>query len=309
MTAHRTLDDACRAVGILPPRRPPVPGRWTATPAEGKGPSNTAGRVTIDATGRGLAWNWITNERAAFGEGASDTAADPRAREAERRRMAAEARALAERHAEAAAIATAIVRACTPATHPYHAAKGFPDEQGLVIADPRAVIPRTPLGEAITYALPEGEGPFLVIPGRIGRDVVTVQIITPEGVKKNLYGARMGGAHLRIATGRETWVAEGIATALSVRAALRLLNRPATVLCAFAAANVARVAAAIPGSIIAADHDAPNPHLHGKGAGEFHAEASGRPWIMPPAPGDWNDHHQAHGLRAVALALREVKPG
>lgn len=303
MSLCAAMSDACRAVGIVPPARA-LPGRWVPCPAEGKPRSNTAGRVLIARDGRsGIAWNWITGEHRRFAEeGAGPSPAAPRPS------PAAERQAAAERRAEVAAICAAILRACAPARHPYLAAKGFPTEVGLVIAAPHRAVPATRTGRAVLRALPEADQPLLVVPGRIGGIVTTLQFITAEGIKKNILAGRMGGAVHRIATGRETWVCEGIATALSVRAALRLLGRSATVLCAFAAANVARVAHAMPDAIVAADNDKPIPQFEGQGAGEWFARVSGRRWIMPPERGDWNDFHQAHGLEAVAAALKGVQP-
>ena len=301
MSLTDAMRRACAQVGIVPPRSIKR-GRWTPCPVEGKPASNGSGRVLLwdDGTG-GTAWNWITNAKVNF-RADGEVGKAPRI---DREAMQHKLRQEAERHAQVAAICAGIVRACTACKHPYLERKGFPDEVMLVVDDPRPHIPRTELGEAIIRALPEG-GPLLVAPGWIGRDVRTVQFIAPDGSKKNILGGEMGGASLRIATGRETWVCEGIATALSVRAALRLLGRSATVLSAFSAANVGKVAKGIPRSVIAADHDKPQDTLHGLGAGEFYARQSGRPYAMPPEVGDWNDHHMAHDLRTVALRLREV---
>jgi putative DNA primase/helicase len=224
-----------------------------------------------------------------------------------RRDPKAERRA-ADEHAEVARICTAIVRACRHDQHLYLAAKGFADTRGLVIDDLRPLIPQHELGRAITRALPDGPGPWLIVPGWIENTLATVQIIGQDGAKRNILRGQMSGSSYRISTGHETWVCEGIATALSVRAALQFLGRSATVLCAFAANNAARVAASIRGAIVAADHDKPIKHLNGLGTGEFYARASGRQWTMPPEAGDWNDYHQRHGLRATALLLREVRP-
>src|SRR5690606_22468270 len=119
----------------------------------------------------------------------------------------------------------------------YLTAKGFPDELGLVHEAPQREFPGGWLGEAMAKAMPEGEGPWLIVPGRVGKAITTVQFIGTDGAKKNLLRGRMDGAAHRIATGAETWVCEGIATALTIRAALRLLGRSATVLSAFAASN------------------------------------------------------------------------
>lgn len=303
MSIHDAMKDACAAVGIQPPRKT-MPGRWIASPVVGKSPANTSGRVLIHDDGQGgIAWNWATGQQQSFRVGREAGKPAPR----RERDPDAERRAEAERQ-DVENIAAAIVRGCQQATHPYLARKGFPDELGLVVNDPRAMMPDTPLGRRLAAAVPEAEGPMLIVPGRIGRTITTVQFITPDGVKKNILGGRMGGAAHRIATGRETWVCEGIATALSVRAALRLLGRSATVLSAFSASNVAKVASSIPGAIIGADNDRPVDAFDGLGTGEFYARKAGGPWVQPPALGDWNDHHAAEGLRSVALLLREVKP-
>jgi putative DNA primase/helicase len=226
---------------------------------------------------------------------------------APKRDIDAERRA-AQEQAEVARICGAIVRAAVSAPHPYLEAKGFPEDHGLVLDDLRPLIPDHQLGQDIAFRLPEGDGPWLIIPGRIGQQITTIQIIGPDGTKKNIYRGQMKGASHRIATGRETWVCEGIATALSVRAALRLLGRSATVFSAFSAANVSTVAKRLSGAIIAADHDKPLPQLHDKGTGEYYAEQSGCIWTMPPAMGDFNDMHKRDGLRAVAMQLRGVRP-
>jgi putative DNA primase/helicase len=304
VTLDDAIQEACHAVGIVPPARV-RPGVWVPCPVEGKPRTNGSGRVLVWPDGAGgIAWNWVTGQSRTFrvGEIGSATSVtlvrrDPRA---ERR--------VAEEQAEVARICTAIVRACRHDRHSYLASKGFPDMLGLVIDDLRPLIPQHELGRAICRALPNGPGPWLIVPGRREKTLATVQIIGHDGAKRNLLRGQMSGACYRISTGIETWVCEGLATALSVRAALQFLGRSATVLCAFAANNVARVAASIRGSIVAADNDKPIEHLNGLGTGEYYARASGRQWTMPPEPGDWNDYHQRHGLRATALLLREVRP-
>lgn len=209
------------------------------------------------------------------------------------------------RHVER--ICADLVQGCRTDVHPYLKSKGFPDELGLVCDDPRQFFPSGRFGDMLAHALPEGQGPFLIVPGRVGKAITTVQFITPGGAKKNILRGVMSGAAHRIASGRDTWVCEGIGTAMTVRAALRLLGATATVLSAFSASNVGQVAESIPGSRIAADHDKPVETLEWKGAGEFYALRSGRHWTMPKQMGDdFNDLHQREGLRAVALHLREA---
>ena len=301
MSIHDAMQEACRAVGIAVPRRVEA-GRWAKSAVVGKSSANTSGRVMLfDDQKGGIAYNWATGQQQRFtilgqGEGAA-----PRPRDLAKERQQEAERAEIER------ICGLIVKGSTPQHHPYLASKGFPEELGLVCENPRAFLPDNAVAEMIEYAIPKCDGPMLIVPGRIGDRLTTVQFITPDGQKVNVRGGQIGGASHRIATGREMWVCEGIATALSVRAALRLLGRSATVLSAFAANNTAKVARA--GCIIAADHDKPVETLGGLGTGEFYARKSGCSWIMPPAIGDWNDLHQADGLRAVALHLRGVGMG
>ncbi len=300
MSLHEALRDACAAVGIQPPKRQPVPGRWTRTDTTERNGRGDA-EVLIDGD-RVSVVNWQTGERKTVRLNGEVSGTAPRRRDPE-----ADRREQEEREA-VAGVCNLIVNTAQQAVHPYLDRKGFPQEIGLVHEAPWRHFPQGKLGEALTRAMPAGDSPWLIVPGRIGQRVTTVQFIGPDGSKKNILKGAMSGASHRIATGRETLVCEGIATAMSVRAALRMLGRSATVLSAFSASNVAKVASRIPGAIIAADHDKPQDQLHGKGAGEFYAAASGCRWVMPPELGDWNDHHQAHGLRSVAMLLREAVP-
>lgn len=300
-----SLDDAmreaCRAAGIKLPKRQPQPGRWTRTDTEERNGKGDAEVMLHDDRAGVSVVNWQTGQRHTVRVSGETTGTAPA-----RKRDPAREQEEREERESVARICAEIVKGCEQGKHPYLAAKGFPDELGLIHEAPWRHFPAGRLGEALAKALPQGDGPLLIIPGRIGRQITTIQFITPAGDKKNILRGVMGGASHRIAAGRETWVCEGIATALSVRAALRLLGRSATVLSAFSAANVAKVASGIPGAIIAADHDKPLPQLHGLGAGEFHATASGCRWTMPPEMGDFNDWHQSDGLRAVAVHLRGV---
>lgn len=301
MMLEEAMRAACAAVGIKEPRKL-VPGQFVRTDTLERNGKGDATVMIFDDRQGGIAYNWQTQQSQQFSirKKGGATPAPKRDLEKERRQEA--------ERLEVEQICAGIVRACAHETHPYLTTKGFPDETGLVMDDPRVVLPSTRIGELIASALPEGGGPFLIVPGRIGGKVTTVQFITPSGDKKNIIRGQMTGAAHRIATGRETWVAEGIATALTVRAALRTLGRSATVLSAFSASNVAKVASAIPGAIIAADHDRPIESLGGLGTGEYYARKSGLRWIMPPERGDFNDMQAATSLREVALCIRKAAP-
>lgn len=305
MTIHDAMREACDSVGVKTPRRDPVPGRWTITDTNERNGKGDGRVLVFDNRQGGIVWNHQTGQSAKFRLGGVDAAKpDPKAAEDARAR----AKAREAEQAEVARLCEAIVQACRADHHDYLTAKGFPEERGLVMDHPQDMCPSTPFGREIAAAIPAAK-PLLIVPGRISGRVSTVQFIAPDGTKKNIKHGHMAGAYHRVAQGRETWVCEGIATALSVRAGLRLLGRSATVLCAFAANNVAAVAKGIPGAFVAADHDKPVPTLGGLGTGEYYAVASGRSWVMPPARGDFNDLHQADGLRAVALALRGIGMG
>ncbi|RME95341.1 MAG: hypothetical protein D6773_18500 [Alphaproteobacteria bacterium] len=306
MSLLESMFEACREVGIVPPASAlSRPGVWIQTPVEGKARTNKSGRVCVFEDGAGgIVWNWATGASKVFrADGAEGASVNRPWRPSQK---------VGDHAEEAAQLAARIVKTSTPAAHPYLAAKGFPDERGLVIDNLHRLVPAGKYGEAVARQIDkiaEPGKPLLVVPGWIGRKVSTVQLIDADGKKLNLLGGKIGGACHRVSTGRETWIAEGIATALTIRAALKRLGRSATVLAAFSAMNVAKVARNIQGAIIAADNDRPIEHLNGLGTGEYHARASGRRWIMPPEPGDWNDYHQAHGLRAVSSTIkREVPP-
>lgn len=300
------MRDACEAVGIEPPKRRLVPDVWVRTDTKGKnGKGDGSVKLDTDLNG-GTAMNYQTgmHQRFRLGVASNDNRpADPKVAEARRDRE----RQLEAERQQVERICEAIVRGCREDRHAYFDKKGFPDELGLVCDDPRPFFPDNRFGDALARSLPDAEGkPLLIVPGRIGSRVVTVQFITVSGAKKNILKGQMGGSFHRIATGRDTWVCEGIGTALTVRAALRLLGANATVLSAFSASNVGKVAEGISNCRIAADHDKPVEGLENQGAGEFYARRTGRRWVMPPELGDFNDYHMRRGLRATALLLREA---
>lgn len=231
---------------------------------------------------RGWARNWETGETATWH--ASEL--HPRRRTgpptplpslAQRR---AEEAARAERAAEVARhrIATAVAQ-----THPYLARKGFPRALGLV-----------------------HEG-LLLVPARLGDQVVSLQEIAEDGTKKNLPGGRMSGAAFSIGSGRTEILCEGYATGLSIRAALSAVHLPARVTCCFSAANLATLAERRRHAVVVADHDRPVEQFGGLGTGEFYARRTGLPWAMPPAVGtDANDFHLGDGLPALQGLLLDL---
>ena len=242
-------------------------------------------------------WGWQGEEPVRRRE-ADD---DRRRREDERLRLEAET---VRRQQRAAHIAQRMIEAAVFDTHPYLAKKGFPESRGLVLDDK------------------------LLIPMRDYRNgaLQSIQTISPISEKKFLPGGKARGATFRMgAIGSTHFYCEGYATALSVKTALQHLYQPSHVVVCFSAANIPLVARR---GYVIADHD-----LHRCGnreckhtwdrvglpfdaicprcggpvvppAGEKYAVKTGLPYWVPPEPGDANDYHLAHGVKALADELR-----
>lgn len=206
---------------------------------------------------------------------------------------------------KAADVAEGILTRVRYGTHPYLIRKGFPDRMGMI-------------DTAMTVF--DGErGPYkvntidaLVVPMR---NVVTdrlqsVQWIDPAGEKLFLKGGQAKAAVYTL--GARSWndvvLVEGLATGLSVQAALQRIYRRARVLVCFSAGNLVTVAQLVPPRglrLVVADHDKLNPQT-GKRAGHAAAEQTGLPFVVPPAEGDdFNDVHQRDGLEAAVQLLQE----
>ena len=195
----------------------------------------------------------------------------------DRSRVQAEAALERKRRQDAADKAADLMKRATHTWHPYLVAKGFPEERGFVVDDLFLV----PMRDIET--------------GRIN----SVQMIDAHGGKKFLPGGKAKGSVFMLGTGSPTFLCEGYATALSVRAALRSLYSPARVVVCFSAANLKPVSERT-GDFVVADNDESN-------AGRLWAERTGLPYWMPPEIGDANDFHMRHGLRALAEALNGLR--
>ena len=300
MDVHSMVERACGEVGISPPREHSE-GRWLVTDALSGKRGKGDGRVKIGPD-HVIAWNWQTGVRSVVRVGAEQSPADRR-RIVERIQRDRETQR--ERTKKAAADAARLVAAARPGTHPYLALKGFPAERALTIgaADVAAIGGR--------YLVPEGGERALVIPARIRDRLTSCQLIWEAGTKKFLFGGEMGGAAFRLAQGRDTWLCEGYATGLSLRAALRAMNRVDGVLCCFSASNIAAVAPSVSGRAwIAADHDKPLEQHGGLGTGEHYARIARKPYAMPPDIGtDINDMHIGQGIYAVQRLLGDTIRG
>lgn len=162
-------------------------------------------------------------------------------------------------------------------THPYLEAKGFPDEQGNVLWQ-------------------DGK-PVLLIPMRVGGNLVGLQQIDEDGGKKFLYGQRTSNAVFTFDNKGMNVLCEGYATALSVRLAFKQMKQRYTLHVCFSAGNMAKVAAGLEAGLLIADNDA-------SGTGQRVAEESGwKYWLSDRIQEDCNDYHQRVGLFGLTQSL------
>lgn len=300
MTLDQAIEQACGDVGIYPPKRTAF-GKWlnTDTLAGKKGKGD--GRVIIQEHFV-TAWNWQTGEKSTVGLRDGLSAKEQRAV----KQSVARSKAKAEKDAaRAAAEAEALIAASALSTHPYLVGKGFREEQAMVVT---ATVVRKAVGN---YIVPDGAHHAILIPARRGGKITSAQLIWEDGTKKFLFGGEMGGTSHRIASGVYTWLCEGYATGLTVRAALKGLKVRATVVCCFSASNIVAVARQVRGrAFIAADNDKPLEQFGWVGTGEYYARQTDLPYGMPPVVGaDFNDMHQHESIFAVQRVLTFIMSG
>jgi phage/plasmid primase-like uncharacterized protein len=186
----------------------------------------------------------------------------------------------ARRQHEASKKAAWILHQCQYASHPYLKAKGFPDEVGNVWVR-------------------EGEH-LLVIPMRIGQRLVGVQLIDSDGGKKFLSGQVTGGAEYVIDNRGVNILAEGYATALSVRKIMKSLKMRYKIRVTFSAGNLLKVARTLDSALVIADNDV-------SGVGQKTAIETGFPyWISDTVGEDFNDYHLRVGIFKATQAIYKV---
>ncbi|TCZ61141.1 MobF family relaxase [Roseicella aquatilis] len=312
--AAAQLMEAMRAHGLAPKTQPVFDGAFHYVPrGDDRGRQQRGGyRARPHATLGFVAsifdmkeGGWIGSWRAQ-GEAVRigpDEAARRRADEA--RRAVERERAWVLREAGAAARAERIVAAAGPAplAHPYLVAKGLAEVPEGVLVTRRG---------ALLVPLRDAEGRLR-----------SLQTIGPDGAKLYLKGAQKTGVFHLLGTpldGRPIGIAEGLATAASVRAATR---HPVVV--ALDTSNLLPVAVAVrdrcPASpiLFAADNDhhlprrsVPLPNAGWERAERAAAEVGGLVVLAPELPEraaagrgtDWNDVHALRGVEAVREAFR-----
>jgi putative DNA primase/helicase len=248
-----------------------IVNKWVATSTEDH-PSKRNGRYKYLGD-VGWVQNWATMERPEMWRSTTKTPIldmKKRIHDANKERVAQQRKA-AER-------AAWIMGQTQMKTHKYLEKKGFPEETA-------------PVWEKDGKSL-------LVLPMRINRSLIGVQLITDEGDKQFLSGQKTKGASLTIDAKGLPIFCEGFATALTIRRLMKIIKIRYTIYCCFSAGNLQEVAREIPGGIVIADHDV-------SGAGEKFARQTHKPYWMPPTAGfDLNDYWSAEGDFRASQLLR-----
>jgi putative DNA primase/helicase len=239
---------------------------------------NRGGVMAWDGDGQ---WYWFKDQNAKPWTDAEKRAWAMKQREAEEARERGYRRAATE--------ADITLRSCKQQEHGYLKMKGFVHELGMVDADDTLHIP-----------MRDWQTNHLRGTQRISWDGESWQ-------KKMTYGMKAKGAIFRLGSprARETWLVEGYATGLSVKAALTQLRIDSAVAVCFSDSNLAYVAPLFKGPrYVFADNDK-------SGAGERAAVATNCPWTMAGTVGhDANDLHAADGIFAVCdliMGLRRTR--
>jgi putative DNA primase/helicase len=298
MNLHDAIAEACVQVGIKPPKSVSY-GKWLQTDTLSGRNGKGDGRIFVNDLSV-TAFNWQTSEKATVWLKDAKTSIE---RKEISRKIEQSDREKEQAARRASQIANKLISGASLTTHSYLKRKGFPDERVLVVkAEMVAEI-------AGKYLVPEGARKAIVIPARIGQVVHSAQLIWEDGTKKFLAGGRIGSTRHRIATGADTtWFCEGLATGLSLRTAMKSLNRNDSILVCFSASNICLVARQwkYGRRFIAADNDKPLPQFGGLGAGEHYAKQADVPYLMPATIGDdINDVHQREGIFAVQRLISD----
>jgi putative DNA primase/helicase len=190
------------------------------------------------------------------------------------------ARDTARRQAEASRKAAWILHQCQFAHHEYLRKKGHPEEVGNIFVK-------------------DGQK-LLVIPMRIGKNLVGVQLIDEAGGKKFLTNQVTSMAQYVIDNRGVNILTEGYATALSVRKIMKSLKMRYTVRVTFSAGNLLKIAKTLDSAFVIADNDK-------SGVGEKTAVQTGFPYWMSDTVGeDFNDYHMRVGTFQATQALYKV---
>jgi putative DNA primase/helicase len=284
--------EAIVAIGLDPP--PDIPaGKWIRFSGIGKKASNKAGWCLLFEDGLGGIYGDYSSDLSEVWQADKVSTYSPEEM-VDFKAMIEKSRAEAEKqrekdYEEAARRAQEATRELKPAkrTHPYLKTKNVA-VNGLLAMDDNLVMPLTDATGAIT----------------------TYQTITPDGVKKLMYGGKKKGSVFHIkGKGTRTYVVEGYATGATVHEATG-----SNVFIAVDAGNIMSVVEALVDKeykdiVIAADNDHSKEINTGVvKAKEVALKFQGVSITYPPElpdrlSTDWNDFAEAKGIGTVAKLL------
>lgn len=245
-----------------------ISGRWVRCKTEDN-PRKKNGSY-IYTGDSGAIQNWAVHEKAI--QWKSDAAVEIN-REEMRAKTEARLKEQQRKQEIAAKKAAWMMHQARLGSHPYLIEKGFPEGKGYVF---------------------EGN---LLVPMRVGKQLVGCQMIAQDGGKKFLYGQRTKGAQLVCDNKGRHIVCEGYATALSVRRALMQQKMRYTIHVCFSAANMVEIAAWLPDAFVIADNDKSDTGLRA-------AKKTKRPYWMSPNTGeDANDYEMRVGTERLGEEL------
>lgn len=196
--------------------------------------------------------------------------------------IAKERKQAQDQSAKASKKAQWIISQCKTEKHAYLDSKGFKEQLGLVWT-------------------PKEYENLLVIPMRIGNEVVGAQLIDKHGNKKFLRGQKTSLASHVIGTRGLDIYCEGYATGLSIQACLAIAKITAKIHICFSAGNLQKLAKS---GFVVADNDTSGTGLKVAIATQTHY------WISDMEGEDFNDTHKRFGTfkasQLLAKAIREV---
>lgn len=246
-----------------------VHDRWTRVPTTDK-PHSKNGAYIYDGHS-GAVQNWALHEKPVAWRD-KDAKHDP---QVATRRVKANVD-LESRHKQAAGKAAWILSQCKKQTHPYMAKKGFPNEKVNVW---------------------NGR---MVIPMRINGSLTGLQLISEDGKKTFLTGQKNKGAATVIDNKGKIILCEGVATAMSIRRALKTTRTRYTIVICFSAGNILEMSKVYPECYVVADNDAVGTRV---------ARKTGKLWCTVPQAGeDFNDFELRVGAEQAGKYLTAAIP-
>jgi putative DNA primase/helicase len=135
----------------------------------------------------------------------------------------------------------------------------------------------------------------MAIPMRIDGSLTGIQLISEDGKKTFLTGQKNKGASTIIDNKGKVILCEGVATAMSIRRALKSVKTRYKIVICFSAGNILEVSKLYPECVIVADNDTVGTRV---------AQQSGKIFCVPPGAGeDFNDYEVRVGAKTAGEFL------